>query len=73
MKMTEAMKHVIAKNEDLVNRVMIEIVEEKGGKIKEKKVETDSLLGASRFMNTYKPTRGWELLEFRIRPVVGLM
>jgi hypothetical protein len=58
---------------ELVSRVMVEVVEEKNGKVREKEMEIDDLRGAARFINVYKPSTGWELLEIKIRPVLGLV
>lgn len=54
-------------------KVGVTIVESKEGKVKEKYVETDTLLGATRFMNTYKPTRGHEVIQFRVEEVGRLV
>jgi hypothetical protein len=36
-------------------------------------IETDSLLGASRIINTYKPKRNHEIVEIKIKEVAVLI
>jgi hypothetical protein len=43
------------------------------GTVKEKYVETDTLLSATRIMNTWKPTRGCEVIQFRVEEVGRLV
>jgi hypothetical protein len=54
---------------DGMNHIGVSVVEEKDGKVKERYVESDTLLGATRIMNTWIPTRGWEVIQFRVEEV----
>jgi hypothetical protein len=38
-------------------------------KIVENYIETDTLLSATRIMNTFKPKRGYEVIQFRVEEV----
>jgi hypothetical protein len=51
------------------NHIGVWVIEEKEGKVKEKYVETDTLLGATRIMNSWKCSRGWEVVQFRVEEV----
>jgi hypothetical protein len=51
------------------NHIGVWVIEEKDGKVKEKYVETDTLLGATRIMNSWKCGRGWEVVQFRVEEV----
>jgi hypothetical protein len=44
----------------------ITITEEKNNKTRQKIVEIDSLLGVTRFMNSYKPTGGYVVVNWNI-------
>jgi hypothetical protein len=52
-----------------MNKIGVWVIEEKDGKVKEKYVETDTLLSATRIMNTWKPRRGCKVIQFRIEEV----
>lgn len=55
-------------------KIGITVVEQnQNGKVFEKYVETDTLLGATRFMNTYKPKRGREVIQWRVEEVGKLI
>jgi hypothetical protein len=54
-------------------KIGVTVVESKDNKTKEKYVETDKLLNATRIMNTWKPTRGWEVIQFRVEEVGRLV
>jgi hypothetical protein len=52
-----------------MNKIGVWVIEEKDGKVKEKYVETDTLLSATRIMNTWKPSRGHQVIQFRVEEV----
>lgn len=48
--------------------VTVDCVNDKG-KFDQVYIETDNLLGATRFINTFKPKRGYRAVEFHIQEV----
>jgi hypothetical protein len=56
-----------------MSRVGVTVVEEKNGKVREKYVETDTLLGATRIMNSWKCGHGYEVIQFRVEEVGRLV
>jgi hypothetical protein len=56
-----------------MNKIGVWVIEEKNGKVKEKYVETDTLLSATRMMNTWKPTKGHKVIQFRVEEVGRLV
>jgi hypothetical protein len=54
-------------------KIGVTVYESKDNKVKEKYVETDTLLSATRLMNTWKPTRGWDVIQFRVEEVGRLV
>jgi hypothetical protein len=56
-----------------MNKIGVWVIEEKDGKVKEKYVETDTLLSATRIINTWKPFRGYRVIQFRVEEVGVLL
>lgn len=56
-----------------VNHVGVWVIEENNGKVHEHYVETDTLLGATRIMNSWKCKKGYEVIQFRVEEVGRLL
>jgi hypothetical protein len=54
-------------------RIGVTVVEEKDGKVREKYVESDTLLGATRLMNSWSCGHGWSVIQFRVEEVGRLV
>lgn len=56
-----------------MNHIGVWVIEERDGKVKGTYVETDTLLGATRIMNSWECKRGWEVIQFRVEEVGRLV
>jgi hypothetical protein len=54
-------------------RLGVTVVEEKNGKTRERYVESDTLLGATRLMNSWSCGHGWSVIQFRVEEVGRLV
>jgi hypothetical protein len=53
-------------------KISVTIICEKGERYDHVYIETDSLLGATRIINTYQPKRGYRVVHIKIDEVLTL-
>lgn len=57
----------------MINKIGVTIIcENEAGKTTENYIETDTLLSATRIMNTFKPKRGYKAKQFLVKEVTTL-